>query len=199
MSLYSMPFDATPAKPVDRVLLRAKLRAARDRFVASADFSLAQTELARRLVDVLHQLEPERLGLYWAIQSEFNAVAACAADPDLASTGLALPWCRRSPLDMHFRAWNGTTPRQVDECGIAGCDGPAVVPDVVLVPCLGFTTDGFRLGYGAGYFDRWQAAHPQVTTVGVAWSLGQLDASDFVPQQHDQPLMMVVTERGVIG
>ena len=39
----------------------------------------------------------------------------------------------------------------------------------------------------------------EVTAVGVAWSLGLLDAGEFVAEPHDQPLLMVVTERAVIG
>jgi len=74
-----------------------------------------------------------------------------------------------------------------------------VVPDVVLVPCLGYTASGFRLGYGGGYFDRWLAAHPQVTAVGVAWSACEIDEAELKPQPHDQRLMLVVTEQGVIG
>mgnify|MGYP003693774087 CR=1 FL=1 len=69
---------------------------------------------------------------------------------------------------MHYRLWDGQAPRSVDECGIPSSDGAPVAPDVVLVPCVGFTASGFRLGYGGGYFDRWLAAHPQVCAVGVA-------------------------------
>ncbi len=194
-----MPSDASAPREAERALLRSKLLAARDRLVVSPEFGQAQADLARKLVEVLNQLEPECLGIYWPIRSEFNAVAACAADPGLSAVSWALPWCQRSPPDMHYRLWDGAPPGRVDECGIAASNGPAVVPDVVLVPCLGFTADGFRLGYGAGFFDRWQAAHPQVTTVGVAWSLGRLDADEFAAQAHDQALMMVVTELGVIG
>lgn len=85
----------------------------------------------------------------------------------------------------------------IDECGLGSGDGPAVVPDVIVLPCVGFSADAYRLGYGAGYFDRWQARHPQVTTVGVAWSVARMSAADFLPQSHDQPLTLVVTEQGV--
>ena len=63
---------------------------------------------------------------------------------------------------MHYRAGTGEQPMLRDECGIPSIDGPPVLPDVVLVPCLGYTASGYRLGYGGGYFDRWLAAYPQV-------------------------------------
>ena len=31
-----------------------------------------------------------------------------------------------------------------------------VLPDLLLVPCVGFDDDGYRLGYGGGFFDRRQ-------------------------------------------
>ena len=43
------------------------------------------------------------------------------------------------------------------------------------------------------------AAHPHVTAVGVAWSGAEIDAEDLGVQPHDQPLMLVVTEQGVVG
>ena len=68
-------------------------------------------------------------------------------------------------------------------------------PDVVLVPCVGFTAQGWRLGYGGGYFDRYLAAHPGVTAIGVAWQVGLLSAEQLQAQAHDQALMAVVTEK----
>lgn len=74
-----------------------------------------------------------------------------------------------------------------------------VVPDVVVVPCLGYTKSGFRLGYGGGYYDRWLAAHPHVTAIGVAWSACEIDEAEFVLEAHDLALTIVMTERGVVG
>ena len=64
----------------------------------------------------------------------------------------------------------------------------------MLVPCVGFTDEGFRLGYGGGYFDRYLAAHPEVTAVGLGWALGRLTEAELKPQAHDQPLVGVITE-----
>ena len=182
-----------------RVALRRRLGEARERFVAGDDRLRAQDALAAHLGAVLAELMPTVLGLYWPLRSEFNAVVPCLADARLNPVTLALPWARRTPVDMHYRAWDRLPPRATDECGIPGSDGPRVTPDVVLVPCLGFTREGWRLGYGGGYFDRWLAANPHVTALGVAWSVGELASGEFTPQPHDQALMLVVTEHGVVG
>lgn len=182
----------------DRRVLRDRLHATRDSFVAEAG-PAAHTALAGHLGAVLAELMPDRLGLYWPLRSEFNAALACLADNRLESRALALPYATKAPREMHFRDWNRAPPVLRDECGIPAADGPPVLPDVVLVPCLGFTVSGYRLGYGGGYYDRWLAAHPHAVAVGVAWSACGIDEAELRPQPHDQRLMLVVTEQGVIG
>ena len=157
----------------ERQALRARLRAAGQAFVADADFASRQSALEGHLMSVIEQLCPDRLGVYWAVQSEFDVAAFCVRDSSLEGTPLALPFSFRDPVRMDYRQWNRLPPPLRDECGIAACEGPVVVPDVVLVPCVGFTREGYRLGYGGGYFDRWLAAHPGVTSIGLAWSLGE--------------------------
>ena len=70
---------------------------------------------------------------------------------------------------------------------------------MVLVPCVGYTRSRIpRLGYGGGYFDRWLAAHAHVCAVGVAWSWSRLEDAELVPELHDVPLALVVTEEGAV-
>lgn len=158
----------------------------------------AALSLARHLTATLKDLEPELLGLYWPHRSEFNAPALVLDDATLAKLSMALPFAQRTTVQMHYRGWNGAAPTITDECGIPSSDGARVVPDVVLVPCVGYTDSGHRLGYGGGYFDRWMAQHPDVTTIGIAWSGSAIDAAQLDAQPHDQPLTLILTERGVV-
>lgn len=177
---------SSPASP-DRGALRRELLAARRTFAATPAFDAAQQALSGPLRDLLAQLEPELLGVYWPLQGEFN--------PGELPFARALPYARREPAAMQYRRWDGQAPVQKDECGIATAVGAVAVPDVVLVPCVGFSREGFRLGYGGGYFDRWLAQHPGVTTVGLAWSGAE---TRFAVEAHDLPLTLVLTERELI-
>lgn len=189
----------TDSGPVDRATLRSQLLAARHDWAASGALDLALPALGHHLAEVVTALEPEVLGVYWPVRSEFNAVVALRADLNLTMPPLALPWARRSPPTMQYHRWDGESePEQRDECGIPAVPASphgVVVPDVVLVPCVGYTRQGLRLGYGGGYFDRWLAAHPHVTAVGVAWSGS---CTDMAGEAHDQPLTLIVTEQGIV-
>jgi 5-formyltetrahydrofolate cyclo-ligase len=182
-----------------RQTLRQRLLDSRERFVSSSGGGEAHAALAGHLSGVLASLEPDCLGAYWPVRSEFNAGTLWHADKVNTSFSLALPFVQREPRQMHYREWDGGEPEVRDECGIASTSGREIVPDVVLVPCVGFTASGYRLGYGGGYFDRWLAAHPHVTAIGVAWAVGEVSEAEFAAQAHDLPMALVVTERGVVG
>ena len=184
--------------PSTRAQLRAALLAERERFANGPDAAAAQVSLARHALTVVARLEPQCLGLYWPVRSEFNAPLVFTGDAGLSDCTLALPFSRRAPRAMHYRAWDRKPPALVDECAIPACEGAELVPDVVLAPCVGFTEEGYRLGYGGGYFDRWLALHPDVTVIGLAWSVARIDTAAFGVQAHDLPMMAIVTELGVV-
>lgn len=185
--------------PRARADWRKHLLAARKAWITTPQAQEAQAALHERVMAILAELEPDCLGLYWPMQGEFNPMDVAAAAQETLACRLALPCAQKSPPQMHFRLWNGQPPATRDDHGIPCPDGSPVVPDVVLVPCVGFTQEGWRLGYGGGYFDRFMAAHPEVTALGVAWESGQLTLADLQPQPHDIPLMAVLTESNTWG
>lgn len=186
-----------------RQALRQSLLQAREAWAAGPQAALDQTALEGHLLEVLAQLEPDCLGLYWPIRGEFNPRLVALEAMASLNCRLALPWVTKkdSPqgASMAYRVWEGQDVTTVDDCGIPSPDTAPAQPDVVLVPCVGFTREGFRLGYGGGYFDRWLAAHPHVTAVGLAWREAELTDDALAREAHDQGLALVVTPDGVVG
>jgi 5-formyltetrahydrofolate cyclo-ligase len=74
---------------------------------------------------------------------------------------------------------------------------PLVSAEFVVVPGLGFTAEGHRLGYGKGYYD--QALEG---AVGTCFLVGLCFSSQLVSQlpceAHDQRMQAVVSEQGMI-
>ena len=60
-----------------------------------------------------------------------------------------------------------------------------------LILGLGFDRRGYRLGYGAGYFDRFLAGKP-FPAIGLAFDLQVVDRLPAEP--HDIPMQVVLTE-----
>ncbi len=69
---------------------------------------------------------------------------------------------------------------------------PTHVYDVIIVPVLGFDTDGYRLGLGKGWYDRFLATQPQALKIGLAYRWARLTQLPHEP--HDMPLDMILTE-----
>ena len=75
---------------------------------------------------------------------------------------------------------------------------PELVPEVLIVPLLAFDSEGYRLGYGGGFYDRTleklrKARGKRPLAVGVAFSAQHVAR---VPRDHyDQPLDWIVTEK----
>lgn len=66
----------------------------------------------------------------------------------------------------------------------------------VVLPMVGFDRSGNRLGYGAGYYDRFLAENPHVKKIGLAYSCQE---ADKVPtDEYDVKMDAVITEDSVV-
>lgn len=137
---------------------------------------------------------------YCAFREEADPRALMLA---LAGAGhpLALPAIVAKGEPLRFHRWCAGDELCVHAYGVSEplSTSPTVVPAVLLVPLLAFDRDGFRLGYGGGFYDRTLErlrAQGPVTAIGIAYA-GQ--AVESLPRgDHDQPLDAVLTEDGLI-
>jgi 5-formyltetrahydrofolate cyclo-ligase len=79
-----------------------------------------------------------------------------------------------------------------------GHELPAHASDVkaVIIPMLAFDKRGNRLGYGAGYYDRFLTAHPHMTRIGIAFACQEL--LEIPTDPTDAGMDLIVTDCGII-
>jgi 5-formyltetrahydrofolate cyclo-ligase len=138
---------------------------------------------------------PTVLGVYMPMRGEPD-LAAAYAQLIRNGTQLVLPVVVQRDGPLVFAAW---TPGQPMTRDLGGVQVPAlpqhfVEPDTLLIPCLGYSSTRYRLGYGGGYYDRTLAARPQVHAIGIAWAGSEVE---FAPDSYDLPMQAVITETGL--
>lgn len=80
-----------------------------------------------------------------------------------------------------------------------GNELPADPQDIqaTIIPLIGFDRQGNRLGYGAGYYDRFLEQYPGIVKIGVGYACQQVDAIQH--DRYDIRLDYIVTEEGIIS
>ncbi|HET7730218.1 MAG TPA: 5-formyltetrahydrofolate cyclo-ligase [Usitatibacter sp.] len=135
------------------------------------------------------------IGFYWPFKGEVDPRVALHRLRVLgARTALPVVVAKAQPL--RFRQWHPGVETVPGVFGLPVPQTPEVVPDVLLMPPVGFDAEGYRLGYGGGYFDRTLAVMaPQPLKIGLAREVSRI--ATIHPQPHDIPMDFVITEAGV--
>lgn len=139
------------------------------------------------------------LAVFWPIRGEPD-LRPLAAGWRAAGKTLALPVMGGPNGGLFFCAWHDDADLAMGPFGIpVPVDRTPLAPDCLVMPCVGFTVaDGkpWRLGYGAGYYDR-TLEHRPVPAVGVAYD--EAFSDQFEPSERDAPLSVLVTPSRVIS
>ncbi|HWK65254.1 MAG TPA: 5-formyltetrahydrofolate cyclo-ligase [Rhizobiaceae bacterium] len=133
------------------------------------------------------------LGTYWPFRGE----------PDLRNWGIkvierggriALPVVIQKGWPLEYRIWAPGDPLERGVWNIlVPSHGPAVQPDIVIAPVVGFDDAHYRLGYGGGFFDRTLAIMPRKPLkIGIGYRQSRI--STIYPQPHDIPMDVVITD-----
>jgi len=166
---------------------------------------MAVTEFLHRqwsqaISDFLRQgfpdLQKMKIGLYWPFRGEYDPRDAVRYFWESGAT-LALPEVVDKHQPLCFREWWPDAPMQQGAYDIPVPVGTRCIqPDALIIPMVGFDQNGYRLGYGSGYFDRTLAAFSVCPrTIGVAFEMQRLE--NVHPRPHDIAMQYIVTEAGV--
>jgi len=134
------------------------------------------------------------IGFYWPFKGEYDP-RDLVRSLHARGVRLALPMIAEKAKPLAFREWWPGIPMIHGVWNIPVPEaGEPVVPDVLLVPVVGFDRQGYRLGYGGGYYDRTLASLPaRPQAIGVGFELSQI--ATIHPQPHDIAMDLIVTER----
>jgi 5-formyltetrahydrofolate cyclo-ligase len=112
---------------------------------------------------------------------------------------LCLPVMEGKGKPLVFRAWKPGDVLAETMWGIREPlpEAETLDPDIVLGPLLAFDTEGYRLGYGGGFYDRTFArlrALKPIVSIGIAYDEQKIDA---VPHaDYDERLDWILTPTG---
>ncbi|MDB5949025.1 MAG: 5-formyltetrahydrofolate cyclo-ligase [Massilia sp.] len=187
----AQPANAPGDAKFDKPALRRALIAARAAIdpARKAEWDAA---IGARLVAWWRAQRVPALGVYWPLRGEADLSVAYS---ELAQAGvrLALPVVLARDAALGFADWQPGEAMLKDAMGVLVPADLRMValPPALLVPCLGFNADGYRLGYGGGYYDRTLEHLPRPFTLGIAYACL---AAQFASGPHDVALDRIVTE-----
>ena len=179
----------------------ARTSAAAIRKTAHVEWSgRAPLALASHPFPVTPTIEHKTVSGFFPYQSEIDTRPLLGK---LAGEGwtTCLPIVIANGQPLQFRRWLPGEPTVPGVWGIPRPpeSSPELEPDVLIIPMLAFVRQGYRLGYGGGFYDRTLEklrATKKIIAIGVAYAAQEV--SDVPHGTHDQPLDYVLTERAVI-
>ncbi|WP_009547408.1 5-formyltetrahydrofolate cyclo-ligase [Crocosphaera subtropica] len=134
---------------------------------------------------------------YFSVRQEPNLISLFSTDYNWG-----FPRCVKKSLIWH--SWRREDPLIPGKYGILepAANAPILTPekvDLILVPAVACDYNGYRLGYGGGFYDRFLNS-PQwhsIPTIGIIFEFALLPQLPYEP--WDQKLQAICTENEIIS
>ncbi len=140
--------------------------------------------------------EADVVAVYWPILNKHEIDTRCIIRKALETRKNVLLPVMKPQNQMAFRTFDGAL-LYPDKAGIFEPDGPDWVEsiDLIIAPCLAVDSQGNRLGYGGGFYDRFLANNP---TPAVCMVPTRLLMNSIPTEEHDVPVDWIITEKNVL-
>lgn len=156
---------------------------------------IASKKIQNRLRGLAEYRDAQSVGAYYSIGSEIGTHDIIQ---ELLSEGRQVFLPRVSGDAMEFKRVDGFASLEEGRFGIMepreSCETGSGL-DAILVPAVGVSPDGTRLGYGHGYYDRYLAGSQAAT---IALTLEKQVVSRIPGSGHDVPVRWIATEDRMI-
>jgi 5-formyltetrahydrofolate cyclo-ligase len=184
---------------LDKNILR-KLASSKRSVVHKLKGSECSKVIANTLCDwIKKKYQTYNVGAYLPINTELD-LSLTVKGLWSGSIAVSLPVVMSDDKPLVFKSWDSKSILIKGRFGVKVPQfGQTVKPDILLCPLLSYDLDGYRLGYGGGFYDRTikQLKNSETTiSIGCCYS-EQLFDGKLPREKHDMPLDGIVTEEGL--
>jgi 5-formyltetrahydrofolate cyclo-ligase len=156
------------------------------------------SEIFNKLIKNINFVDIKFVASFMSIRSEISTIQLNKRIIDLKKI-LSFPVIERNSKELIFKQFNSYENLKLGQFDILepGNDNEEVIPQLFFVPCLGFDSNGYRIGYGGGYYDKAFAKLKKLNlkfyTVGFAFD--EQKQNKIPVENFDYKLDFVLTEK----
>ncbi|MCM2466047.1 5-formyltetrahydrofolate cyclo-ligase [Methanoculleus oceani] len=180
-----------------KAALREQAKEARS-LLSPAEIATYSSSIEERLLDLLNGFTTV---MVYASKAPEVETKGLIADLNLRGVRVVVPIIERETCSLRLSYLPDPAvlvPSTFNVPEPIGHEFPARPEDVevVVIPMLAFDAEGNRLGYGAGYYDRFLCRYPHQKKIGIAFSCQE--AQSIPADDNDVKMDYIVTEKGII-
>ena len=190
---------ASQSTKEQKIMIRKELMAIRNA-IADDERSLAERAMISKLLSLASFRFAETILLYYPIKNEPDLLRLAEAVVKMGKR-IAFPLCHTESCTLTYHYVTSVEDLTDGTYGTKEPknDAPLYIPDksksdVILVPGISFDKEGYRLGYGKGYYDRFLSDFGG-TQIGVTFH--KLFEDSLPRGRYDRKVDIILTEKGV--
>ncbi|WP_121542708.1 5-formyltetrahydrofolate cyclo-ligase [Candidatus Rickettsia colombianensi] len=148
---------------------------------------LVKNSLINKISRLLQELKVKTAGLYFPLKYEINLLEITNLHPKIK---FFLPKIIKNKIKYCPYHYN-------DQLALGAfktyepINNDFFIPELVIIPGLAFSKEGYRLGYGKGHFDRYLNNNRNILTAGVCLKEQLID--NLLVESHDRKLNFVIS------
>ncbi|UOB19734.1 5-formyltetrahydrofolate cyclo-ligase [Macrococcus armenti] len=137
-------------------------------------------------------MNAKSIGVTLSMAHEFNT-RFLIRYAQITGKTIYVPKCDYKSKEMYFTKYTSPEDITVDSFGIDVMNhdiGKGEAPELMIVPGVRFNKNGYRIGYGGGYYDKYLSNYNGYTISLIF----DVQVGEVVVEQHDIPVQYIITE-----
>lgn len=158
-----------------------------------------EEDLSSQLITYIQEEKFKSIGFYYGFHPEIDTLKIMEKIFELTDSSLYLP--RIEPnYGLSFRLYNEgdaleTVQRKIKQPFESALSIPVESIELLIVPGVAFQQNGYRVGFGGGYYDR-ALENNNLNTVSIIFDEQVYPSGHWQVESHDIPIKRLIMPKG---